>query len=415
MTTTTIPPNATISPASHSAPRRSHYLATRPPFFTDGPYHKKKDLLVINIWSCIVCGAKNCLLDDPKYEVIFTEEEEEEEEYDPLEPLNVKEAKASYLEKEKTEEILTIVEKVVEHVNKTNGLFLQHKYLGKHKLENKMRDWLTKHRFDIKHYAVNRMAIKLVLKKLRSLAMARVEEIIIGESKKSHVNMDSCCAAHYRIFYQPAFESMESKPNHYIPIYPHQLMSIAAHTAPWSIEEAAFDDDKTSKMIAWVILYVAPLITEDPTRTYACLRERRDFAELFSHSDLAFAFLALSHGITHWRRVGQYKLEHGRAPDKHIKKHIGGFLYDKGIACKEAKVRYDSLQVYFYSKFHSPATNNIKKNRGLIQEHLNQMVKQNREWVDSQFNHYYDEKNIFPCKNELCDYIIHRVFYWIHS
>lgn len=193
-------------------------------------------------------------------------------------------------------------------------------------------------------------------------------------------------------------------------------MSIAAHTAPWCIEEAAFDDDdKTSKMIAWVIIYVAPLVTEDPRSSYAYLRERRDFTEIFSHSDLAFAFLALSHGITHWRRVGQYKLEHGRAPDKHIKKHIGGYLYDEGIACKEAKVRYDSLQVYFYSKFQSTTTHNVKENKDLIQEHLNRMVKQNREWIDSQYNHYYDEKNVFPCENELCDYIIHHVFYWIHS
>jgi hypothetical protein len=51
-------------------------------------------------------------------------------EYDPLQPLNIQEAKAAYLEKEKTAEILTVVEKVVDRVNKTNGLFLQHKYLG---------------------------------------------------------------------------------------------------------------------------------------------------------------------------------------------------------------------------------------------------------------------------------------------
>lgn len=206
-------------------------------------------------------------------------------------------------------------------------------------------------------------------------------------------------------------ESASEPPDYYLRLYQHQLMGVAPKTALWNCPPANYDSDGTMRLVAWMIVHIAPMVVDTPAKAFGGLLAKERFTNIFTPSDLAFAWNTVQYGLEHWKRWGQFKLEKGHDPPASVEMHLGGFLYDDGLASEESKVRCDRIQFEFLLHYYGPSVTAMR-----LQSMVEQMVEEvSTPWLSDQLNSLLCREDIFPNMSRLRDFITHRVFYCVHD
>lgn len=179
-----------------------------------------------------------------------------------------------------------------------------------------------------------------------------------------------------------------------------------------SLDAADLSLDGTMASLAWVIRHFVPLVVEQPKVFWESLLAGRPLNVYMTTSDLAFTILVLEHNMVQWHRLVLFQLETGGPPTAEYIQDVGGLLYKDGIAGREAKQRYDDLNVYFYRNFCTPACPKNERNLGRLQNQIAELVKVDSEAIKKRV------KNCGPPTapiKPIQDDILHRVFTYVYN
>lgn len=177
-------------------------------------------------------------------------------------------------------------------------------------------------------------------------------------------------------------------------------------------ENVQFCDD-TLSTLAWVICHFVGLVVERPRTFWHSMHVGRKLEDYVTASDLAFAVLLLEQHMLEWRNHILYQQETGRRePDKSL---MGcGLLYKGGVAGKEAKARFQKLNLCFHANFYSRSCPHRLQNMAGLNDRVKHMVAADSKRVELLIDNHepFIGKNLMK---EIQDDILHRVFYYMNS
>lgn len=164
--------------------------------------------------------------------------------------------------------------------------------------------------------------------------------------------------------------------------------------------------------MAWVVRHFVPYIAEDTQKFCQSMLDGVPVVTFMTSSDLAFAVLVIEHHIMKWRHLLQVELETGKPVPALYSKEAPGLLHCDGIAGREAKQRFDDLNVYFFTNFYSRASPHRQRNVGTLQRFVDGLAKGNSMDFENQIS---EEKLGGVSIEKIHEDILHRVFYYLHN
>lgn len=191
--------------------------------------------------------------------------------------------------------------------------------------------------------------------------------------------------------------------NYFHPVYRHTLLSLG--------NGANLSDPTILSVLANVVRHFVPMVTDDGKSFLSSMLQCSPLETYMTASDLAFAILILEHHLMSWRLAFQRKLEDGLEPKEHARKESMGLVYQGGIAGRQAKERFNALQLYvcenFYSK-NSPDTMNR------LQVLLNRAAREDPEAIRQDVEKFNKHAQLFGNILTIGNDVLHRIFYYMY-
>ena len=173
---------------------------------------------------------------------------------------------------------------------------------------------------------------------------------------------------------------------------------------------ADLSKDATLDTLSWIICHYVPLVADEPRVFWQSMLAEKPLDQYMTNSDLAFAVIVLEHYMMNWRRLIHYKWETGHFPPSAYCKQTSGFLYKNGIGGEDAKKRYETLCLYFFSSFSNTTCPTKQQNLARLQSKLNRAAKVDFSNIKIAMNGSASLVSAAHVK-QLQDDIAHRVFY----
>ena len=193
-----------------------------------------------------------------------------------------------------------------------------------------------------------------------------------------------------------------------LPANTQDIEALSSEKGTYFTRERFLEFGKPGQMVPSMIGYLAsvvrhfvPLVADNGNCPWKSLTNQDPIPNYATASDLAFTFLVFEQYISWWKVLASHRRNTG--------KDMTGFAppsmlhYNGGIAGKDAKARFNSLQVYFYTNFF---TASAAANMAELQLAVNKIgIPDPAAHLLNQRRHKLDV---------IATEILHRVFYRVH-
>lgn len=180
-----------------------------------------------------------------------------------------------------------------------------------------------------------------------------------------------------------------------------------------SVEAADLTKIGTIRILAWVVRYFVAHVSQDPLSFWRSMAAGEPLQDYMTHSDLSLAVLVLEHHVMKWRHLLQVEQETGKPPSDEYSRKARGLLYDDGIAGEEAKRRFDTLCIYFYTNFYATSCPDATRSMNCLQNILDVAVRKDAALIQAYVTDSSGGGIQGSLLEDIKDDILHRVFYHI--
>lgn len=185
-------------------------------------------------------------------------------------------------------------------------------------------------------------------------------------------------------------------------------------TSDLAVNAANLSLDGTMGTLAWIIRHFVPLIVEQPKFFWESLLSGRPLNQYMTTTDLAFTILVLEHHMMQWHRLVLFQLETGKIPSAQCIDHTDGLLYKGGIAGREAKQRFDNLNVYLYRNFCTNDCPQRQSNLSRLQRKVAELVRKDSDIIKRVVRNHGASSPPPATLKAIQEDILHCVFYYMH-
>jgi hypothetical protein len=156
------------------------------------------------------------------------------------------------------------------------------------------------------------------------------------------------------------------------------------------------------------------LVTENGKKFLTSMLQCSPLHTYLTASDLAFAILVLEHHVMNWRLAFQSNLEEGSEAEGLCCNKTTGLVYEGGIAGRQAKVRFDALQLYVFENFYSKAYPECAVRMNSIQALLDRTAQEDPDAIREDVEKFQKHAQLNNNMTTIRDNVLHRVFYYMY-
>lgn len=150
------------------------------------------------------------------------------------------------------------------------------------------------------------------------------------------------------------------------------------------VHEARLSESRTMRLLAWMVVNFVHLVSERAEDAWVCLLTHKPINKWLTPSDLALTHLFLEHGVNQWKRAARSEIASGRRLNSEEMTNLKGLKHKEGVAGREAKFRFNSLLLYFFTNFYSRSNRWAMENMKRLQEEVNKLVEIRKQEVKSE-------------------------------
>ena len=171
----------------------------------------------------------------------------------------------------------------------------------------------------------------------------------------------------------------------------------------------------TLGLLLSMVRHFVPLVAENGKMFLNAMLECSPLHEYMTPSDLAFAIVVVEHHVMRWQLLFQCsrKKKEGQQGVTEPTSSTG-LVYEGGIAGRDAKQRFDALQMFIYENFYTAASPQSVLNMTRLQLLLDDATKADPASIQRDMKKSDSHAHLTCAIQNIRNDVLHRVFYYMY-